>query len=52
MTDTNFLWENMDNYSRQKDIFIGMSRHQSNAQSLTNAVGILGSQPMFKKFQD
>jgi hypothetical protein len=38
--DINFLWEDIHIYSRQKDIFIGISGPQSSAQGLTNVVGI------------
>jgi hypothetical protein len=40
VTDTNFLWEDMDDYNGQREIFIGMSGCQHSAQDFTNVVGI------------
>jgi hypothetical protein len=40
VTDTNFLWEDMDNYIRNREIFTWINEPQDSAKDLTNIVDI------------
>jgi len=40
VNDNNFLWEDIDNFVGQREIFSGMSGPQNSAKDLTNAVDI------------
>jgi hypothetical protein len=40
VTDTNFLWEDMDNYIRHQEIFPGISEPQDSAKDVTNIIDI------------
>jgi hypothetical protein len=38
VNDTNFVWEDMDNYSGLREVFIGMCGPQNSVQSVTDVV--------------
>jgi hypothetical protein len=40
VTDTDFVWKNMDNYVRHTEIFTGISGPQNSNKGVTNTVDI------------